>query len=211
MGSSRNVRRIAGWRSNSKSTASCEVGLTRCQAGAQPFDSAPPNLRMNPSAGRSTSSGPTKPELAAGEVLDLFGQLFDLFGLSDHRQGQHVGGIGFLDFVFQFAGKAVELFDVIVDLLFILFQNLLGVRLGGVVTERIVAAVVYRRIAFGQLGAGILREGTDSQQRKWGSERQENSWVMKLRFFGSIMRAPVRGMCFGVRLAAPHRAACRVV
>ena len=36
------------------------AGLTLWQAGAQPFDSAPPNLRMNRPAGRFTSSALTK-------------------------------------------------------------------------------------------------------------------------------------------------------
>src|ERR1700685_319928 len=51
----------------------------------------------------------TKATLASGEFFDLFGEFFDLFGLSDDRQREHVGGIGFLHFVFQFAGEGVEL------------------------------------------------------------------------------------------------------
>src|SRR5271170_4096472 len=40
-------------------TMSAEM-LTPWRAGAQPFDSAPPNLRMNRPAGRFTSSAPTE-------------------------------------------------------------------------------------------------------------------------------------------------------
>src|SRR5277367_102939 len=42
---------------NSNAYESAE--LTSWQAGAQPFDSAPPNLRMNRAAARFTSSAPT--------------------------------------------------------------------------------------------------------------------------------------------------------
>src|SRR5579863_4389915 len=44
-----------------KGNTNCEklVRLTSWRAGAQPFDSAPPNLRMNRPAGRFTSSAPT--------------------------------------------------------------------------------------------------------------------------------------------------------
>ena len=38
-----------------------EPGLTSWQAGAQPFDSALPNLRMNRAVARFTSSAPTNP------------------------------------------------------------------------------------------------------------------------------------------------------
>src|SRR5262249_16528551 len=60
-----------------------------------------------------------------GAVFDVVGQLFDLFGFTHETQAQDFAGIGLFDFVLQFRCQLIELFHLLLDLLLILFQDVL--------------------------------------------------------------------------------------
>src|SRR6267378_4132269 len=58
-----------------------------------------------------------------GSVLEHLGELFNLFGLLDHADGEHLGGRGLLDFFVQLAGELVKALNSFAEFLLVLLQQ----------------------------------------------------------------------------------------
>src|SRR6266481_2493593 len=58
-----------------------------------------------------------------GSVLEHLGELFNLFGILDHADGEHLGGRGLLDFIVQLAGELVKSLDAFAEFLLVLLQQ----------------------------------------------------------------------------------------
>ena len=107
---------------------------------------------------------------AFGELVNFFGEFFDLLGVFHDGDGKNGSGVGDAEFLFQLRSEGIQLFNVGADLFLDLFVD------GFLVGWRRTRAVH----ALGEIGVGgvrgrnRLRRGA-LRRKKARGERKENS------------------------------------